>query len=33
MKLLVKKLVNTNVGVFLRNSFNLKPVSKKIIEK
>jgi hypothetical protein len=33
MKLLVKKLANTNVGIFIRNSFNLKPVSLKIIEK
>lgn len=33
MKLLVKKIANTNVGIFLRNSFNLKPVSLKVSEK
>ena len=32
MKLLIKKIANTNIGIFLRNSFNLKPVSLKIIE-
>ena len=33
MKLLVKKLANTNFGILLRNSFNFKPVSTKFIEK
>jgi len=33
MKLLVKKLANTNIGILLRNSFNFKPVSLKLFEK
>lgn len=33
MKLLVKKLANTNFGIVLRNNLNLKPVHLKIFEK
>lgn len=33
MKLLVKKLANTNIGILLRNSLNFKPVNLKHFEK
>jgi len=33
MKLLVKKLANTNIAILLRNSLNFKPVSLKHFEK
>ena len=33
MKSLVKILVNTNIGIFLRNNLNFKPVSLKLFEK
>ena len=33
MKLLVKKLANTDIGILLRNSLNFKPVSFKYLKK
>ena len=33
MKLLIKKLANTNFGILLRNSLNFKPVSLRYHEK
>ncbi len=33
MKLLIKKLANTNIGILLRNSLNFKPVSLRYHEK
>ena len=32
MKLLFKKIVNTNFGILLRNSFNYKPIYYKHLE-
>ena len=33
MKSLIKILVNTNIGIFLRNNLNFKPVGLKLFEK